>query len=167
MDMVTRRGWVATGAFANPTLTSWQGTTGSEAAAARVGDRAVSTCEMNGNNTGCDGSTGTLTSPLFTVDAARPFLNFMMSGGSAAGTVGLKVLNAAGAVIATHTPNSCNQASIQGDGNWVTIDLAAQAGRQISVQVFDNETGGCGFVSFDHVYMGTVRKQQVPDASGP
>lgn len=83
----------------------------------------------------------------------------MMSGGSAAGTVGLKVLNAAGSVIATHTPNSCNQASIQGDLNWETIDLSAQAGREVRVQVFDNDAGGCGFVSFDHVYMGAARKK--------
>jgi hypothetical protein len=45
---------------------------------------------MNGNNKGCDGSTGTLTSPLFTVDASRPYLNFLMSGGNANGTVGLE-----------------------------------------------------------------------------
>jgi hypothetical protein len=27
------------------------------------------------------------------------------------------------------------------------------------VQIFDNEAGGCGFVSFDQVYMGAVRKK--------
>lgn len=150
------QGWTATGDFLNPAnADAWKGVSGG----ARVGARAVSTCEMNGNSKGCDGSTGTLTSSLFTVSAARPFLNFMMSGGSAAGTVGLKVLDASGVTVATYTPNSCNQASIQGDGNWVTVDLAAQAGRQVRVQIFDNETGGCGFVSFDHVYMGSVRKQ--------
>ena len=154
--VATAQSWTATGDFVNPAnADAWKGVSGG----ARVGTRAVSTCEMNGNSKGCDGSTGTLSSPLFTVNAARPFLNFMMSGGSAAGTVGLKVLDAAGAVIATHTPNSCNQASIQGDANWVTVDLAAEAGRQVRVQVFDNEAGGCGFVSFDHVYMGAVRKK--------
>jgi hypothetical protein len=29
----------------------------------------------------------------------------------------------------------------------------------VEVQVFDNESNGCGFVSFDHVYMGAVRKK--------
>lgn len=154
--VATAKTWTATGDFANPAnADAWKGVSGG----ARVGARAVSTCEMNGNSKGCDGSTGTLTSPAFTVDATRPFLNFMMSGGSAAGTVGLKVLNAAGSVIATHTPNSCNQASIQGDLNWETIDLSAQAGREVRVQVFDNDAGGCGFVSFDHVYMGAARKK--------
>ena len=108
---------------------------------------------------GCDGSTGTLTSPLVSVAAARPYLNFLMSGGNANGTVGLKVLDATGAVIATYTPNSCNQASIAGESNWVTLDLTAQAGKQVRVQIFDNESGGCGFVSFDHVYLGAVRKK--------
>ncbi|MES3020200.1 MAG: hypothetical protein V4857_01315 [Pseudomonadota bacterium] len=148
--------WAATGDFANPAnADAWKGVSGG----ARVGARAVSTCELNGNSKGCDGSTGTLTSALFTVDASRPFLNFLMSGGNANGTVGLKVLDASGAVLATFAPNSCGQASIKDDGNWVTIDLAAQAGKQVKVQIFDNEAGGCGFVSFDHVYVGANRKK--------
>lgn len=147
--------WTAAGDFANPAnADAWKGVSGS----ARVGVRAVTTCEMNANNKGCDGSTGTLTSPLVTVDAARPYLNFLMSGGSAAGTVGLKVLDAGGAVVATHTPNSCGRAAIRDDSDWVTIDLAARAGQQVRVQIFDNEPGGCGFVSFDHVHLGAVRK---------
>ncbi|MGQ3050715.1 MAG: hypothetical protein ACT6S0_02915 [Roseateles sp.] len=154
--VVAAQSWTAAGDFANPaSADAWKGVSGS----ARVGARAVSSCELNANSKGCDGSTGTLTSPLVSVDASRPFLNFLMSGGNANGTVGLKVLDAAGAVIATHTPNSCNQASIQGDGNWVTLDLAPQAGKQVRVQIFDNEAGGCGFVSFDHVYLGAARKK--------
>ena len=154
--VATAATWAATGDFASPaSADAWKGVSGS----ARVGARAVSTCEMNGNAKGCDGATGTLTSPLVTVDAARPFLNFLMSGGSASGTVGLKVLDAAGTVIATYAPNSCGQAAIRDNGNWTTIDLTAQAGQQVRVQVFDNESGGCGFVSFDHLYMGAVRKK--------
>jgi hypothetical protein len=156
-DAVATAGvWTPTGDFANPAnADAWKGVSG----AARVGLRAVTTCEMNGNSKGCDGSTGTLTSPLVAVDAARPFLNFLMSGGNASGTVGLKVLDSGGAVIATYTPNACGRASIQDDSDWVTIDLTAQAGKQVQVQVFDNEAGGCGFVSFDHVYMGATRKK--------
>ena len=149
--------WTATGDFLNPAnADAWKGVSGG----ARVGKRAVSTCELNGNSKGCDASTGTLTSPLFTVNAARPFLNFLMSGGDAGKTtVGLKVMDAAGTVLASYSPSSCNQASIQGDGNWVTIDLATQAGKQVKVQVFDNESGGCGFVSFDHVHLGAQRRK--------
>ena len=149
--------WTATGDFASPAnADAWKGVSGG----ARVGKRAVSTCELNANAKGCDGSTGTLTSPLFMVDAARPFLNFLMSGGDAGKTtVGLKVMSSTGTVLASYSPSACNQASIQGDQNWTTLDLSAQAGRQVKVQVFDNEAGGCGFVSFDHLYMGAVRKK--------
>jgi hypothetical protein len=154
--VATAATWAATGDFANPaSAEAWKGVSGT----ARVGARAVSTCEMNANSKGCDGSTGTLTSPLVAVDAARPFLNFLMSGGNAAGTVGLKVLDETGAVIATYAPNTCSRASIQGDADWVTIDLTAQAGKPVKVQIFDNEAGGCGFVSFDHVYLGAKRQR--------
>lgn len=147
--------WTATGDFANPASPdAWKRVSGG----ARVGGRAVSTCEMNDNSKGCDGSSGTLTSPLVAVDAARPFLNFLMSGGNANGTVGLKVLDAAGAVVATYAPNTCSRSSIKDDSDWVAIDLTTQAGKQVKVQIFDNETGGCGFVSFDHVYLGATRK---------
>ena len=148
--------WTATGDFSNPAnADAWRGVSGT----ARVGARAVTTCELNASPNRCDAPTGTLTSPLATVSAARPYLNFLMSGGNAAGTVGLRVLDAAGAVIATHTPNSCGRAAVRSDDDWVTIDLAAQAGQQVRVQVFDNETGGCGFVSVDHVHLGAVRKK--------
>ena len=79
--------------------------------------------------------------------------------GVTGGTVGLKVLDATGTVLATYAPNSCNQSSIKDDGNWVTIDLTAQAGKQAKVQIFDNEAGGCGCVSFDQVYLGAVKKK--------
>ena len=121
---------------------------------------ALSTCELNGNAKGCDASTGTLTSLRVTVNAVRPFLNFLMSGGDVGkSTVGLKVLDVAGAVLASYSPSSCNPASIQGDQNWVTLDLTAQAGKQVKVQIFDNESGGCGFVSFDPAHLGATRKQ--------
>lgn len=148
--------WTATGDFANPAnADAWKGVSGGS----RIGARAVSTCEMNGNSKGCDGSTGTLTSPLFTVDASRPYLNFLMSGGNGDGSVGLKVLDATGTVVASHAPNACNQASITGDANWVTLDLTSRAGQQLRVQVFDNTSAGCGFVSFDHLHMGSVRRK--------
>jgi type 1 fimbria pilin len=145
--------WVATGDFANPAnADSWKGVSG----VARIGSRAVSTCELNANAKGCDGPTGTLTSPLFTVSADRPVLRFLMSGGDqGAKDVGLRVLDSAGNEVsgAIHKPSSCNQAQIRGEENWVRIDLTNKIGSQVKVQVFDNETGGCGFVSFDHIHM--------------
>lgn len=149
--VATAAQWTATGDFASPaSADAWRGASGE----ARVGARAVSTCELNSNAEGCDAPTGTLTSPAFTVAAERAYLNFLMAGGNGAAPVGLNVLNALDeAVIASYTPNSCGPALINGDDDWVTIDLTAQAGSEVKVQIFDNEPGGCGFVSFDHVHM--------------
>lgn len=148
--------WTPTGAFANPaTADAWQGTSG----VAHVGLRAVSTCQIN-HTTACDTAMGTLTSPAFTVDATRPYLNFLMAGGNPAGTVGLKVLSVpGGAVLASFAPNTCGPSYIDGDNDWQTLDLTAQAGAQVQVQIYDNESGGCGFVSFDHLYMSATRKK--------
>lgn len=148
--------WTATGAFANPaSADAWRGVAGE----ARVGARAVSTCEMNSNASGCDAPTGTLTSPAFAVDSTRAFLNFLMAGGNGAAPVGLRVLNAQdNSVITSYTPNSCGPAFVNGDDDWVTIDLAAQAGQQVRVQIFDDEAGGCGFLSVDHVHMSSARR---------
>lgn len=154
-DDATMSDWSATGDFMSPSgADAWKGTSGE----ARVGPRAVSTCELNNNRSGCDGPTGTLTSPMFTVDSARPHLNFLMGGGNGSAPVGLRVLDAAGEEIAKHTPNSCGPAFINGDDDWATIDLGSQAGNRVQVEIFDNEMGGCGFVSFDHVHMSATAK---------
>lgn len=152
-------GWVASGDFASPADgQAWQGVAGNEGAA-RIGVGAVSTCELNDNAAGCDAPTGTLTSPTFTVPADKPILAFMMSGGNGTAPVGLRVLSAADdSELENHTPDSCGSAHISGDEDWVEIDLSAYAGSDVKVEIYDHESGGCGFVSFDHVHMtsGTV-----------
>lgn len=158
-DDATANTWVKTGAFANPAnADSWRGVSG----VARVGARAVTTCEINNNAQGCDAPVGTLTSPAFTVDAGRPFLNFLMGGGNGAAPVGLRVLDMGNNEIALHTPNSCGPAFIDGDDDWVTIDLTAQVGNMVRIEIFDNEPGGCGFVSFDHPHMSATAKVPAP-----
>lgn len=150
-DMVANRGWVATGAFADPMDNSWEGTTRAEITeAARVGNRAVSTCEMNNNAAGCDAPVGTLTSPSFQVTSN--FLNFLMAGGNGAVPVGIEILDGAGNVIHTYSPNSCGPSFIDGNNDWTAIDMTALAGAFVKFRIFDNEPGGCGFVSFDHFY---------------
>lgn len=154
-------GWVATGDFANPADgQAWQGTTRDEVdVAAHIGVGAVSTCELNNNASGCDAPTGTLTSPTFTVSADKPILAFMMKGGNGTAPVGLRVLSATDdSELENHISNSCGPSHIDGDDDWVEIDLSAYAGDDVKVEIYDNEPGGCGFVSFDHVHMtsGTV-----------
>jgi hypothetical protein len=154
-DDATTNNWVMTGDFMNPaSADAWRGVSGE----ARVGLRAVSTCELNNNANGCDAPVGTLTSPEFMVDAARPNLNFLMSGGNGTAPVGLEVLDAADNILASYTPNSCGPPFINGNDDWVSIDLTAQVGSMVKVRIFDNEPGGCGFVSFDHVHMSATAK---------
>jgi len=86
-------------------------------------ERAVSNGEMNGNSKGCDGATGTLTSPLFTVDAARPYLNFLMAGGNGDGSVGLKVLDASGAAVASHRGCKSSTTRLQAVGSSASTTL--------------------------------------------
>ena len=153
-------GWVATGTFMMPSSPdAWASLTATFADAARVGTRAVTTCEIEGPGT-CDSPTGSLTSPPFMVDAARPNLNFLMSGGNGgAAPVGVRVFDAGNNEIAAFTPDSCGDPVIKGDQHWATIDLSAQAGSMVTVQIFDEEMGGCGFISFDHVHMSATVAQ--------
>jgi hypothetical protein len=155
-------GWTATGAFANPAAgDAWQGTTrAANTAAAAVGAGAVSTCEINGNADGCDAPVGTLTSPAFTVDAARTRLNFLMSGGNGTAPVGLRVKRVSDdSEVAAFIPNSCGPSHISGDDDWVTLDLAAHTGDSLYIEIYDDEAGGCGFLSFDHLHLSSVAAQ--------
>ena len=143
--------WAGTGVFAIPADSGyWAGVSGT----ARVGDRAVTTCEINNNASGCDAPVGTLTSPDILVDAVRPYLTLLMSGGANNPNVGMTVRAASDdSEITTFLPDSCGPAFIDGDDDWVSIDLSAQVGNSVYVEIYDNETGGCGFLSFDHVHM--------------
>ncbi|MGL1955719.1 MAG: GH32 C-terminal domain-containing protein [Colwellia sp.] len=148
-------GWIATGDFMNPSdARAWTGSArNGDDFAARVGSGAVSTCEINNNSEGCDVPVGTLTSPAMAVSADTPLLSFLMAGGNGSAPVGLQVLDASDdSVIASHTPNSCDSSFIDGNEDWVTLDLTANIGQQVKVRIFDEESLGCGFVSFDHLH---------------
>ena len=149
-------GWLASGVFAGPTRKdAWVGTTRPEnPAAARIGARSVSTCEIDQVAGSCDPHIGTLKSPDFVVNAARTNLNFLMAGGNGLLPVGMKVYNAITMTeVASYTPNSCSPSHIDGDDDWVTIDLSAHIGETLYIEIYDSATLGCGFLSFDHFFM--------------
>ena len=172
-------GWSATGAFASPaSATSWaflpdNNMTGETPVAGVVGLHAASTCEINENEAGCDAPTGTLTSPLFLVNEARPILNMLLSGGNPEGSnnVGMKILAADGSEIASYNPGTCGDAFVKGDHNWVSHDLTDYIGQNVRVEIYDNEEAGCGFVAFDHLHMSSTAgpandyKETNPDQS--
>ncbi|MGL1955720.1 MAG: hypothetical protein OCD00_00155 [Colwellia sp.] len=161
-------GWIATGDMVLAegtngwaTLPNKQVGDNGDGNAAIIGLAAGSTCEINDNVNGCDAPTGTLTSPYFIVDAARPFLSINLGGGDGSAAVGVKVLSGSGDEIGLLIPNSCGQAWLGKDdvapgSNWQGIDLNAYVGEKIQVEIFDNEEGGCGFISFDHLHMSST-----------
>ncbi|MCU4677253.1 hypothetical protein N7931_16640 [Catenovulum sp. 2E275] len=156
-------GWTATGVFAEPASdAAWAfvSDNNKDVDAAIVGLHAASTCEINENANGCDGPTGSLTSPFFIVNAARPILNILLSGGTGDNNVGMKILAADGSEIANHNPGTCSDAYIKADRNWVSHDLSDYIGQTVRVQLFDNEEAGCGFVAFDHLHMSSVTLAQ-------
>lgn len=141
-------GWTLEGAFASPaSADAWRATTASSGFGAWVGDGSVSTCELGG---GCDGPTGSLTSPTLTV--SHDYIGLMMAGGNGSAPVGIQVLDTSGDVLAQYLPNSCGPSYVDGDDDWVALNVSEYMGQDIQVRIFDEEAGGCGFVSFDHLY---------------
>lgn len=159
-DDATTNEWTATGAFANPAgANAWKGTSGNtefDPAPAYVGLGAVSTCEINDNAEGCDAPVGTLISPLFRVDANRPILNFLMAGGNGSAAVGMRVLDDSDNEIFSFTPDTCSPPHVDNDDDWQAIDLTSKINDFVRVVIFDEESGGCGFIGFDHFYMGVT-----------
>lgn len=92
---------------------------------------------------GGDGSTGTLTSPVFTI--TKPFLCFQIAGGRGHATrielvIGGRVLQQA----------SGDDTEIL---KWVSWDVATLIGLGAQLRIVDEATGGWGHISVDHVVM--------------
>jgi glucose/arabinose dehydrogenase len=150
-----KSGWHASGDFASPaSAASWTGTARYfNPDVAVIGLNALSTCEMNGNAKGCDRSIGTLTSPEFMIDRGRPHLNMLMAGGNGSVNVGLRVLDANDAIVIERKPDSCAPSHIDGNDDWVSIDLSPHIGERLRVQIFDESDQGCGFISVDQLHL--------------
>ncbi|NUT91687.1 MAG: glycoside hydrolase family 32 protein [Saccharothrix sp.] len=91
-----------------------------------------------------DATTGTLTSPSFTVD--RPWLNLLVGGGNHPGRTAVDLL-VDGQVVRTATGRDAEAL------DWVAWDVREYAGRSARVRVVDAETGGWGHVNVDHVML--------------
>lgn len=102
---------------------------------------------------GGDKSTGTLTSPEFTVE--RKFLSFLIGGGQDVKTamhlvVGGKVVRSASG------PNDKPGGSERLD--WQSWDVAEFEGKPATVRIVDEATGGWGHINVDHIVQ-TDRKK--------
>ena len=81
---------------------------------------------------------------------------YLVSAGTV--PVGFEVLDPSDSVIASFQPASCGPPWVNGDDDWVSVDLTAQIGNMVKIRIYDNEAGGCGFVSFDHPHMSATAK---------
>lgn len=96
---------------------------------------------------GGDATTGTLTSPAFTL--TRPFLSFLIGGGAQPGKtcVNLKV---GGQTVRSATGQDDEKLS------WVSWDTSMWKGQQAVLEIVDDATGGWGHVNADHFQQGDL-----------
>jgi hypothetical protein len=96
----------------------------------------------DGERTGRDDPTGTLTSPAFVVE--RDFVHLLVGGGNHGDEVGVRLMvgdQELGRVAGR------SAAAMRA----VSFDVAAWRGQRARLQAFDEREGGWGHVSFDHV----------------
>lgn len=94
-----------------------------------------------------DKSTGTLTSPPFTIQ--RPNLQFLIGGGGFAGQTCMNLL-VEGKVVRTATgPNTAAGGSEKLD--WQQWNVAEFGGKTATIQIVDAATGGWGHINVDQI----------------
>src|SRR5579863_8859899 len=98
---------------------------------------------------GGDASTGTLTSPAFTI--SRPYITFLIGGGGFAGKTCMNLL-IDGKVVRTATgPNTQPGGSEQlAPAAW---DVSEFTGKQAVIEIIDNATGGWGQINVDQIVL--------------
>lgn len=107
---------------------------------------------------GGDASTGTLTSPGFTIE--RPFLNFLVGGGKYPGQTCVNLLVAGQVVRSATGPNDRPGGSERLD--WHTWDVKEFAGKEARIAIVDRHTGGWGHINVDHIVQSDRKRQAAP-----
>jgi sucrose-6-phosphate hydrolase SacC (GH32 family) len=102
---------------------------------------------------GGDASTGTLTSPPFTI--TRPYLSFLVAGGSTHLTR-LELIVGDGVVV--HSGSGDDSETLK----WQSWDVSALMGLQAVLRAVDEATGAWGHLNLDHIVMGDAPVAQ-PD----
>jgi sucrose-6-phosphate hydrolase SacC (GH32 family) len=131
------RGWVATGGLVGAAPA--QGTlSGQQTVSGYTGTRLVNTF-LNGDST-----TGTLTSPPFTI--TRPLISFLIGGGNAPGAecINLKIQGQSQAV---RTATGRNEEKLVSQ----TWDVSEYMGQTAVIEIVDQQTGGWGHILVDEI----------------
>jgi fructan beta-fructosidase len=113
---------------------------------------------------GGDGSTGTLTSPEFTI--RRPFLNFLIGGGHHPGETCLDLMVEGSPVRTATGPNDRPGGTETLD--WASWDVGEFVGKTATLRIVDRHKGGWGHINVDQIVqsdrkrgVGPVRRELV------
>ncbi|HEO72176.1 MAG TPA: hypothetical protein ENN80_13020, partial [Candidatus Hydrogenedentes bacterium] len=96
---------------------------------------------------GGDGSTGTLTSPVFRIE--RSYICFLIGGGGYEGKTCMNLLVDGKVVRSATGPNTQPGGSEQ--LSWHCWDVANLHGRRARLQIVDQRSGGWGHINVDHI----------------
>ena len=91
-----------------------------------------------------DRSTGTLTSPSFTIE--RRYINFLIGGGRHPGKTCINLILADGRIV--HTSTGPNNERLQ----KTTWDVSEFIGQTVTLQIVDSEKESWGHISIDHIH---------------
>ncbi|MHC4520886.1 MAG: DUF4980 domain-containing protein, partial [Planctomycetota bacterium] len=114
------------------------------------GQMAVSGFEGKGlvnSDYGGDDTTGTLTSPVFTIQ--RKYINFLIGGGMHPGKACMNLLIDGTAVRSATGPNDRPGGSEALD--WSTWDVTELRDKRAVIQIVDRQEGGWGHINVDHI----------------
>ncbi|MFE9023583.1 GH32 C-terminal domain-containing protein [Streptomyces sp. NPDC007808] len=141
--------WTATGdAFGTAPAT---GTLpGQQQVSGHLGDGLANTF-LNG-----DATTGTLTSPEFTID--KKYVNFLIGGGNhPAGSDNPTAVELLvdGQVVRTATGKDAEAL------DWASWDVGDLAGKKARIRIVDDNTGGWGHLNVDHIVLSDTKAQRV------
>ena len=106
---------------------------------------------------GGDAGTGTLTSPEFKIE--RKYMNFLIGGGKHAKTC-INLLVGGKAVRTATGPNDKDGGSEHLD--WHTWDVSDIEGKAAVIEIIDDEKGGWGHITVDHIVQSDAKKQAEP-----
>ncbi|MGI5195798.1 GH32 C-terminal domain-containing protein [Streptomyces sp. CA-288835] len=103
-----------------------------------------------------DSSTGTLTSPEFTID--KKYINFLVGGGNhPAGSDNATAVELLvdGQVVRSATGKDAEAL------NWASWDVGDLAGKKARIRIVDDNTGGWGHLNVDHIVLSDTQAQRV------
>lgn len=103
-----------------------------------------------------DSTTGTLTSPEFTLD--KDYVDFLIGGGNhpAGSDHPTSVELVVDGQVARSATGSDSEAL-----NWASWDVRDLAGKKARIRIVDDSTGGWGHVNVDHIVLSDVRARPV------